>query len=66
MWISNIALMIVADTHGSLFDHGFCCVRVSIIIGLPGTVLLLTGIYTLEDAIEFHAFAPPLEALACV
>jgi hypothetical protein len=22
--------------------------------------------FTLEDAIEFHAFAPPLEALACV
>ena len=25
-----------------------------------------TEVYTLEDAIELHAFAPPLEALACV
>jgi hypothetical protein len=50
------------------FNHGFCCVRVSIIIGLR----LLYGVrvfrqkFALEHAIGSHAFAPPLEALACV
>ena len=51
-----------------VFNHGFCCVRVSS-IGLRllyGAESFPTEIYTLEDAIEFHAFAPPLEARASV
>jgi hypothetical protein len=59
---------ILALVRCSVFNHGFCCVRVSFIFGLR----LLCGarfpteIYTPEDAIGSHAFAPPLEALACV
>jgi hypothetical protein len=50
-----------------VINHRFCYVRVRI-IGLR----LLYGwrvfrqTFTLEDAIGSHAFAPPLEALACV
>jgi hypothetical protein len=47
--------------------HGFCCVRVSSIgVLLLYGVLFSTAVCTPEDAIELHAFAPPLEALACV
>jgi hypothetical protein len=53
--------------YGARLHHGFCCVRVSIIeLRLLYGVRFSTAIYTLEYDIGFHAFAPPLEALACV
>jgi hypothetical protein len=33
---------------------------------IAGTVRVIRQEFTIEDAIEFHAFAPPLEALPCV
>jgi hypothetical protein len=35
-------------------------------VGLAGAVRVFGQKFTLEDAIGSHAFAPPLEALACV
>jgi hypothetical protein len=53
--------------YGARFHHGFCCVGVGSSIGLwlLYGARFSTEIHTLEDAIEFHAFAPPLEALPC-
>jgi hypothetical protein len=58
--------------QGLHFNHGFCRVRVSsmdsAVLGLAALgcgCCTVRSVFALEDAIEFHAFAPPLEALPC-
>jgi hypothetical protein len=57
-----------------MVDGGWCSglAMDSVVLGLASPLMVDGGWCSkmpevaLEDAIEFHAFAPPLEALACV
>jgi hypothetical protein len=52
--------------YGARLHHGFCRVRVSPMWPWLVWCSAFDWMFALEEVIEFHAFAPPLEALPCV